>query len=320
MSSYFKGWFRNRIYNFPSNAKCVIGIIKFNENVIEYLGKTITFNNDDAEQVDSFGANIFNNNQSEVKQIGWSSNNGGNLDQSEERTSQVLIGSYGTEKDGTSLRGGRGNDHIFAGSGDFINSGWGNNEIELHHNANSQGAKIVVNDNRGHDKISGFTLGYGENSDRMNIGDTSDLRFEFKDGELKFRHGDRRITFSDFHDYESFLFDADEEIKSDTDSGEVVRMLFDTDDGEQKYAVARENSTIRVTDSDSVADIYVGGGKTSALDFDGYGEEILINLSDDSYKNIGIVGGGNDVINNATENDVVNIFNTDLSQITKVEG
>ena len=30
-------------------------------------------------------------------------------------------------------------------------------------------------------------------------------------------------------------------------------------------------------------------------------------------------GNGNDIINNATENDVVNIFNTDLSQITKVE-
>ena len=30
-------------------------------------------------------------------------------------------------------------------------------------------------------------------------------------------------------------------------------------------------------------------------------------------------GGGNDIINNATENDVVNIFATELNQITKIE-
>ena len=79
-----------------------------------------------------------------------------------------------------------------------------------------------------------------------------------------------------------------EDISNETDSGDVVRFLVENDsEDEIKYAVAGEDSTIRVTDSDSVADIYVGSGK--------------------------------DIINNATENDVVNIFNTKPNQITKVE-
>jgi len=266
--------------------------ITFDDNNIKFLGNKINFDEISSDD-EFFSANLYNNSKSERREISWSANSGGTVDESDSKKSKILVGNYSTEKNSANLIGGSGKDYIFAGSGDSVNGGDGNNFIELQNKSTSDGAKIFVNESRGVDKISGFTAGFEDNSDRLNISDTSNLKISSKNGKLQVKNGSRKIIFEDLNS---------------SDDGEVYKILFETDDGEEKFAFVGENSTIRVADSENAADKYIGSGKTSAIDFSDFGENISINLSEENFQNIGVVKGGggeNILIGDANKNTLI---------------
>ena len=265
--------------------------MQFSNNAIDFNGNTISFNSSQSLEGGgtSNSADLYNL-YMQPTSVQWSNDEGGDVIGAETSNSrnvtQVLIGNKTGKKGSANIKGGNADVIAFIGAGDKIDAGGGDNYIEITsaRRGNSRGAQVVLNETSGQDVLVGFNSGYDENSDRISVSNST-VRpdFKFINGRLVMQNSNRRVTFQNTYGSSS---------DSENDIGNVSKILLDTDNGEEKYAIADSDSTIKVNWYDA-ADVYIGNGSTSGVDFGSYDNDIEINLGTDKFQNIGNVRGSN---------------------------
>lgn len=120
------------------------GLISFGDGVVSIMSATGTSIIDIGSKLGGTLVNLFT--PKGTKQVvGFTGSEGGQVGDEDATDDLILIGNKGGKKSGSStLTGGIGNDTAFAGAGDEVDLGDGNNVVELDKDDNRAGAKIVL--------------------------------------------------------------------------------------------------------------------------------------------------------------------------------
>ncbi|WP_185753643.1 hypothetical protein [Selenomonas sp. AB3002] len=203
--------------------------------------------------------------------VGWTGEDGGTLDASSETKPLVLIGSQnGDAKD--LLMGGAGRDVIFAGEGDSVTGGAGQNELHL------SGSSIAVGFGTAgaRDEVTGFKAGFDESeADSILLMDTAvaeNLTLSYDGKEAVLKSGGSRMTLGSIAK------------NNNTNAAELLI-------GEAKVAAIEKGQTANIKEAD-YADVYYGTG-SAGLNFKEVGDDLIVDLSDTfKFRNIASVTGG----------------------------
>ncbi len=180
--------------------------------------------------------------------VGFASHNG-ELDAGNETQALIIVGdTFST------LRGGTGDDTIFAAEGSFVDGGAGENVINLPETRNGYtGATVSLSG--GKDTIENFSAGFDHSSDNIAGGGTWKNVFDGTNVSITTDNGSA--------------------VLSGVGNGEAFVNLKELADGvEYKIAVAQKNSVIAA--GDDLADIYAG--ENSGVDFTGFNGALKVDL------------------------------------------
>ena len=167
-------------------ARAVVGgNINFGDGAVSFGGSTVYFANNDES---SYSMNIFDN-KGERHKVGYTNSAGGNLDTSGEREGRLLVGNKDGNKGASTFTAGSGDDTAIGGAGDNFDLGAGNNTLYLNENRDNNaetGATINQTATSGKTEVNGFSGGFNENNDRINIDLSASV--SFKNGKLTFTY------------------------------------------------------------------------------------------------------------------------------------
>ncbi len=280
-------------YDEKNNAKIrsfeyvdMIGAIKSNEikfgDGLMTLGDAVVVFDPEAKEKGGTFANLVDY-AGEEHRVGFTHTDGGVLNASTSGDDLILKGNYAekssdTTKSGAStLIGGRGDDTILAGEGDYIRAGAGDNQIYLtDENLRGTDGAIIVLGDRGRNTVHNFNDGY-TTGDAVLVSDISALKFTYDSDEgLVMRSGNAWITFDGLEPAEELVTFED----SDTAAPYELKIT----DGKNEYnvAVAQEDRDIGVDDF-SEANVFYGnkdGG--NGLNFSEYSGTVEVNMNLDA--------------------------------------
>ena len=239
----------------------------------------------------------FYNNKGKKTTVGYTHSAGGTVDMSDFHEDVVMKGNYtkngATRKTGKSvLKGGNGNVTAFAGAGDDIDAGAGNNNITLYEDrsVSEGGAVIRQTATDGHTKVNGFHYGFNDSSDRISIDFSAGVKFV--NGVLTFLFGNSELTIdnetsssSDAADLASSADAAtDSRIGTANSSSATVsqKVLVGDSDNAMRVEVAQAEGVINVEKTnDQVTQAYIGDAdKGSGVNVGEFEENVLINLNE----------------------------------------
>ena len=221
--------------------------------------------------------------------VGWTNDNGGILDLSNESENLVLVGDYTNDKIGTStLKGGTGDDTVFAGAGDYINLSGGCDLIELSRNdtdAPLTGATVDFSNGSGRSEttIKGFSSGFEDKADRLQIDNREEISFDFLNGNLHLKFNNTSLLLNPENNNPKYIFgtnnDSDyEEILINDDTGKSIR-----------YSFLNENATLNIANSYEQAKEYYGlapkvsgnpNDNGTTMDYSDFEETLFVNFGD----------------------------------------
>ncbi len=156
--------------------------ISFGDGKASIRGEGTVIFNSDAESIGFTKANFYDmtaydgeNNSGSPTKVAFTHTAGGVIDVSRSSDNIVIKGNYSGDKSSDyegSLFGGYGNDTIFAGAGDIINAGTGNNLIELSTNRSDDenSATIFITEKSSNNTIKSFKFGADSSADIIQTG------------------------------------------------------------------------------------------------------------------------------------------------------
>lgn len=225
--------------------------------------------------------------------VGFTDSDGGTVDVSDSSEDYILVGNMGDEKsDGSLLLGGSGNDTVFGGENDSINTGTGKNLVILTDDDEREGAAINIVGGR--TTISGMNNTLAEST-----GDTIGIPIS-KLEEIEFTYyplldGDKASWLEiEGEDFYVFVPDADMADIETYDYDSVLmgsesvaygaftnQFIYDTDKGKlYKAAIAAENGVIQAEEEEDLrANAFIGDD--SGLTFAGTTYDVGIDLEGD---------------------------------------
>ncbi|MBR1396730.1 MAG: hypothetical protein IJ563_04265, partial [Selenomonadaceae bacterium] len=217
-------------------------------------------------------------NENKTQLYGWSGQAGGNVDGSDYTDDAIIIGvapsGYST------MKGGSGNDTIYAAADDVVNLSGGNDLIDIDHldrewriNGNIGG--VTINLGNGNINSNATIKSFDSSVDKITVDGVDDISFEVVNGNLRLEKNNTSLTFKDIAETTNLLIN-DEEIS------------FIADD-----------SALTVN-ADSVPAEFYGTSKTlndeklnngSTVDYSNYDYALNVNMND-NFHNIEAVKGG----------------------------
>ena len=201
-------------------------------------------------------------------QVGFTGDKGGNLDMSDAASDAkvVMIGNYpaSADKESTTITGGAANDSIFAGAGDSINAGGGENKITLTDPEDrtdmDKGATVTADADNAKTEISGFNFGSDAADDNLKTGDAAiDKVYADDDGNitLGLSNGSSVVV----EDAEDKTIKFENQYTKDAD-GKVTPM--NAKFGKDELEITDDANFYWAADSDAtvtVSDKYTGSGE-----------------------------------------------------------
>jgi len=177
----------------------------------------------------------------------------------------IVGGDYST------LRGGTGDDTIFAAEGSFVDAGGGYNVINLPETRNGLPGVTVSLSGGGNDTIENFSAGFDATNDRISFEVTDVVNFFFDGSNATINNEDGTSGV----------------LKNVADDAPFVNILTADEETETKVAIAKDDAVI--TAGDELADVYYG--YNSGVDFTGYGGALFVNLGSETS-----ITGGDDIL------------------------
>ena len=256
-------------------------VIKLDNDTIDANGAEYVFENED--DATSNVVNIYNS-EGEAQKVGYTYDEGGVVDLSDEAAPVVIKGNYTEngedEKEGEStLLGGSGNDSIFAGANDYIDAGDGKNEVWLSSDR-EENATIAMTSESGRTTVEGFNNeDFSDAADKIAVG-MSDAEFVYDSeaGTLVVKNGNARTVINDTAQFpSSSSADSDSDTSIIGESRYTKTVIVDSETGATlNAAIAEEGYAIDV-EKDDLANYYVGNN--SGLNLTEYDGKVLIDLS-----------------------------------------
>lgn len=235
------------------------GLIQFNDNSIVAIDRDnkgtaeITVKNKSGDPQTLI--NLFNY-KGESQKVGFTGSDGGTLDTSKFNDDFILVGNDSGKKKASTLKAGAGDDTIFAGKGDQVDAGAGDNLVVLSENG---GAKVIIAE--GDTTINNLTTGF-KNGDIISLSNVDDVSF---DGTNLVLEGNGYTATA-----------------AVTESDGVVEQLIELNGQTLKAAIAADGQNISVSGSD-VPNYFVGN---AGVDFGNYSGDVTY----DAATNSGTVG------------------------------
>ena len=261
------------------------GLLSFGDGVLNINNGSDTAKIEFAGNTDPVGAVLVNlfDYLGRKQAVGFTNSGGGLADFSAAVEPMILIGNDGNKTGGSSLLGGSGDDTAFAGGGDEIDLGLGNNAIFLDPDQNREGAGIALT--RGRTTISGFNGTFNLDHGDVIATDLSAANISF-DGTNVYIESDGFYGViagakpDGAISYDSALTEsADEAAPLGTKSGDYTNVLFNNAGVLVKTAIAKEGGVMDVKlDQDQRALNYIGDN--SGLTFYDHTGEVFVNLAD----------------------------------------
>ncbi len=194
------------------------------------------------------------------QEVGFASDSA-QLDASDATQDLILVGG-----DYSTLRGGAGDDTIFAAAGNFVDGGAGLNVIKLPETRNGLPG-VTVSLRGGKDMIENFSAGFDVTNDNIagdgtwkNTFDGANVSITTDNGSAILKGVGNSAAFVNFKELANGI--------------------------EYKVAVAQKNSVIAA--GDTLADIYAG--ENSGVDFTGYGGALFVDLRNNDDQDIYFYG------------------------------
>ena len=215
---------------------------------------------------------------------GWSGQAGGSVDGGDYSGNAILIG---VAPDGYStLKGGSGNDTIYAAADDVVYLSGGEDVIKIDHierewRINSNIGGLTINLNDGSTSAKSTVKSFDTSLDKITLNNIDDLSFDFSSGDLQIAVNNSSLTFEGI---------------TDTTTLNVNSSLA---------AFVADNSTLSVTNDSIPARFY---GRTGSLvDYSDYSGKLDINLNGNFHNVNNVRGGkGNTIIwGNDSESDAI---------------
>ena len=210
--------------------------------------------------------------------VGFTGVNGGIVDGSTYDSPLIMIGNAdNTKTAGSSLLGGTANDTFYAGSDDFISTGYGNDYVSLFNDSLRGGAFVQIGDGR--TTIDGMNNTLADSSgDVISVAiDPTDRTFS-----LVYNADTQTVELESSADgYYALLTDVD------TLEGNYTTQYIYDEVGEELYSVAigTVGSTIKVTEDEDLRPNVFFGYQT-AIDFRDYTGDAIIDLRGDMAESI----------------------------------
>ena len=230
------------------------------------LGKVVL------EDTDTLNGTFVNFNiQGRDQLYGWSGQAGGNVDSSDYSDDTIIIGvaPYGS----STLKGGTGNDTIYAGGTDLVNFGSGNDYIIVDHlERNNPGNVSAATINLGNGSIrSDSTIkGFDTSFDKITVYNLENLKIDYTVGNLRIINNKNSLVFENFTDSKNLIVN------------DSVR------------AFVADDSTITITSNDVPAEFYGTSANEkngSTVDYSNYDDTLNVNMND-NFHNIEVIKGG----------------------------
>ena len=177
--------------------------------------------------------------------VGFTGKSGGLVDASDKTENVILVGNKNGKYAASSLVGGSGDDTVYAGKGDTVNAGDGENVVNI---TGGAGANIVVSE--GDTTINGLTTGFS--GDVLGINDIDEVSF---DGSNLIVEGDG--------------YSATASVTTATS----VNQLFELNNETIKAVVAADGQDISVSGNE-VPEYFIGN---AGVDFSDYSGEVIVN-------------------------------------------
>lgn len=206
--------------------------------------------------------------------VGFTHSEGGTVGSAERDDDLILIGnSVGKKRGNATLIGGLGNDTVFAGEGDSIDAGAGNNAIVLENDSTRGGAAIVLNAGNTTVKNTNNTF-YPDHGDTLEVAPSA-ISYDTLTGNLIVSSTGVNATIV-APDKDSIAGTATDSIGLATGSDYVNQLVKDAEGKTWKMAVGGDSAVIDVkADEDIRADYYKAGGVT----FENYNGAVQVDLS-----------------------------------------
>ncbi|MBR4151945.1 MAG: hypothetical protein IKT98_03210 [Selenomonadaceae bacterium] len=252
--------------------------IKFGNGAMT-LGDAVVVFDPDASETGGTWANLVDYSGDKLR-VGFTHKEGGVLNASTSGDDLIMKGNYAesssdTQKTGGStLISGSGNDTAFAGEGDYVNAGAGDNQIYVtdENLRGMEGATIVLG-NKCRNTVHNFNNGY-ETGDAIYISDLSSIKFNYGEDGLVMSSGTAQLTFDGLEPGDELVSYDD----SDVASPYEVKVI----DGKNTYnaAIAQEGKDIGVHDSLEANVFYGNKNGGSGLNFSEYSGTVEVNLNE----------------------------------------
>lgn len=206
--------------------------------------------------------------------VGFTHSEGGTVGSAERDDDLILIGnSVGKKRGNATLVGGLGNDTVFAGEGDSIDAGAGNNVIVLENDSTRGGAAIVLGAGNTTVKNTNNTF-YADHGDTLEVAPSA-ISYDTVTGNLIVSSTGVNATIV-APDKDSIAGTATDSIGLATGSDYVNQLVKDAEGKTWKMAVGGDSAVIDVkADEDIRADYYKAGGVT----FENYNGAVQVDLS-----------------------------------------
>lgn len=310
---YDRGTYAIQDYSFSEGdmiiATNVDGIDKFSSSNISYEGNAVNFGNKTITLADREpGDNLFIN-------VGFMDSNG-NLNNTDRdvvlvntantvdaagagANAAIIIADQGTYAN--MIYGTNGVDTIYAGTGDSVLSGAGNDDIHI--NDANPGVVVGLVAGSGHDTVYGWSVFDGfnnnEQANRLYTGGNRNVNATYKEDKLVVGIGSGdSLTFAD------------------TYSTGYYNLLID----DTKYTVIRKDSMAYVKDNNHVADVYLGQENGGVVFYSGVTDALNIDLNHQNAQNIRQVylySQGKDTVRGSDARETVGAYATEASGGTK---